>query len=215
MATTLHQPPSTKPSARAAAAGAVRDGARTALRFARPEDAAEFLALLDRSREHLAPWMPRAARAGERGMQARFRRMLPPQATRGGRRRLLVCARDDGRIVGVASLSGIEEWPNLDCRIGYWLGAGEPGKGLMRDAVAALVDHAFADLGLHRITASIMPTNRRSIALVQALGFVREGVARGLVEIDGAWRDHEVWSVLSSEWRGGALDRTNAGPRRA
>lgn len=207
--------PSTKPTAREAAAGAVRNGTRAMLRFARPEDGPEFLALLERSRAHLAPWMPRVARGDARSFDARFRRMLAPAATSDGRRRLLACARDDGRIVGVASLSGIEPWPHLDCRIGYWLGTGETGKGLMRDAVAALVDHAFEDLALHRVAANILPTNRRSIALVESLRFIHEGLARGLVEIDGAWRDHEVWAVLSGEWRSGTLDRSNSAPRRA
>jgi type II secretory pathway component PulJ len=59
------------------------------------------------------------------------------------------------------------------------------------------------------VAANILPANRRSIALVEALGFAREGLLRGLIEIDGAWRDHECWSVLSTEWRGGALDRTS------
>jgi hypothetical protein len=74
--------------------------------------------------------------------------------------------------------------------------------------LAALVDHAFEDRGLHRVAANIIPHNNRSIALVRALGFTREGVLRGLIEIDGAWRDHECWSVLSTEWREGTLDRS-------
>ncbi|MEY2714909.1 MAG: hypothetical protein RIT24_1252, partial [Planctomycetota bacterium] len=49
--------------------------------------------------------------------------------------------------------------------------------------------------------------------LVRALGFTREGVLRGLIEIDGAWRDHECWSVLSTEWRGGKLNRSADAPR--
>lgn len=201
-------PPTTRPSARESAEGVVRIGARSLLRYARETDGTEFMAMLSRSREHLAPWMPRTARGSEPSFGKRFARMLRPECESRGRLRLLVCARDDGRIVGVASLGGISEWPSLDCHIGYWLAAGEPGKGLMRDAVAALVDHAFEERGLHRIAANIIPHNNRSIALVRALGFTREGVLRGLIEIDGAWRDHECWSVLSTEWRGGALDRT-------
>jgi ribosomal-protein-alanine N-acetyltransferase len=76
--------------------------------------------------------------------------------------------------------------------------------------VSALVDHAFEERGLHRVAANIIPHNNRSIALVRALGFTREGLLRGLIEIDGAWRDHECWSVLSTDWRGGALDRSAA-----
>jgi ribosomal-protein-alanine N-acetyltransferase len=209
-------PPLTaKPSAQQHADGVVRVGARTLLRFARQDDGPAFLDLLARSREHLTPWMPRTARSGERGTANRFARMLRPTSDSGGRLRLLVCARDDQRIVGVASLSAIADWPNLDCHAGYWLGAGETGKGLMRDALAALLDHAFEERRLHRVAANILPANRRSRALVSALGFTREGVARGLVEIDGAWRDHEVWSILSTDWRGGALDRTSEPEARA
>lgn len=208
-------PPLTmKPSAREQADGVVRIGARTLLRYARDTDGTAFIAMLSHSREHLAPWMPRTARGSEPSFGRRFARMLHPECVSNGRRRLLVCARDDGRMVGVASLGSIGEWPSLDCHIGYWLAAGEPGKGLMRDAVAALVDHAFEDLGLHRVAANIIPHNNRSIALVRALGFTREGILRGLIEIDGVWRDHECWSILSTEWRGGALDCANgAGAR--
>ena len=206
-------PLSTKPSARDAAEGVVRVGTRTVLRFAREGDGDAFIAMLSRSREHLAPWMPRTARGGEPGFATRFKRMLRPLADDGHRLRLLACARDDGRIIGVVSLGGISQWPNLDCHTGYWLGAGETGHGLMRDAVAALIDHAFEERALHRVAANILPANRRSIALVRALGFTREGVLRGLLEIDGAWRDHECWSLLSTEWRGGKLDRSADAPR--
>jgi len=204
---------STKPSAREKSDGVARIGTKTLLRFANDADGRDFIAMLSRSREHLAPWMPRTARGTEPGFATRFKRMLRPQAEEGGRVRLLVCARDDGRIVGVVSLGGISHWPGLDCHTGYWLGEGEPGKGLMRDALSALMDHAFEDRSIHRVAANILPTNRRSLALVRALGFIREGVLRGLIEIDGAWRDHDCWSMLSTEWRGGKLDRSADAPK--
>jgi len=203
-------PLSLKPTARERSDGIVRVGAKTVLRFANDSDGKAFIAMLSRSREHLAPWMPRTARGTEPGFANRFKRMLPPQCDDGSRLRVLVCARDDGRMVGVASLGGIAPWPSLDCHTGYWLAAGEPGKGLMRDAIAALLDHAFEDRCLHRVAANILPANRRSLALVRALGFTRDGVMRGLIEIDGAWRDHECWSILSTEWRDGRLDRTRS-----
>ncbi|MEY3027366.1 MAG: hypothetical protein RLZZ238_2263 [Planctomycetota bacterium] len=197
--------PSEKPGARDRAEGVVRIGARTLLRFARESDGPAFIDMLERSRAHLAPWMPRTARGTEVGFATRFKRMLLPHADTGARLRLLVCAKDDGRMVGVASLGGIAEWPSLDCHCGYWLAEGETGRGLMRDAVAALLDHAFEDRGLHRVAANILPANRRSITLVRALGFTREGLLRGLIEIDGLWRDHECWSMLTEDWRGGAF----------
>ncbi|MEY5061272.1 MAG: hypothetical protein RIS45_1193 [Planctomycetota bacterium] len=213
MAVNVIPPLSTKPTARERSDGIVRIGATTVLRFANESDGKAFIAMLSRSREHLAPWMPRTARGSEPSFANRFKRMLRPQADDGARLRLLACAKDDGRMVGVVSLGGIAPWPSLDCHTGYWLAEGEPGKGLMRDALAALLDHAFEERCLHRVAANILPANRRSIALVRALGFTREGVLRGLIEIDGAWRDHECWALLSTEWRGGRLDRSADAPR--
>jgi [ribosomal protein S5]-alanine N-acetyltransferase len=214
-------PLSEKPSARDRADGVLRVGQRTVLRFARKGDAREFLALIEDSREHLAPWMPRSARASDQTLAGKFARMLPPECDTPKKLRVLVCAReaDDagpaGRIVGVVSLGSISEWPQLAATSGYWLGAGETGKGFMRDALASMLDIAFEEKKLHRVVAAIMPANRRSHAVAEALGFTKEGVARGLIEVDGAWRDHVVWAVLSTEWRGGALDRTGeAGARR-
>lgn len=206
-------PLSTKPTARERSDGIVRVGSATVLRFAREDDGRPFIDMLSRSREHLAPWMPRTARGSEPSFANRFKRMLRPESDDGNRLRLLVCARDDGRMVGVVSLGGIAPWPSLDCHTGYWLAAGETGKGLMRDAVASMIDHAFEERCLHRVAANILSANRRSLALVRGLGFTREGVLRGLIEIDGAWRDHECWSVLSTEWRGGKLDRSADAPR--
>ena len=213
MAAPAVPPPSSKPTARERSDGVVRVGAATILRFANDADGRAFIDMLSRSREHLAPWMPRTARGSEPSFANRFKRMLRPQSDDGVRLRLLACARDDGRIVGVVSLGGIAPWPSLDCHTGYWLAAGETGKGLMRDAVASLIDHAFEDRCLHRVAANILSANRRSLALVRALGFTREGVLRGLIEIDGAWRDHECWSVLSTEWRAGRLDRSADAPK--
>lgn len=221
MASPAFPPLSDKPSARDRAAGVLRVGQRTLLRFARQDDAREFLAMIKRSREHLAPWMPRSARASDETLAGKFERMLPPACNTPTKLRVLICAREAdasgpaGRMVGVVSLGNMSEWPQLAATTGYWLGAGETGKGFMRDALASMLDIAFEEKKLHRVVANILPANRRSHAVAEALGFTREGIARGLVEIDGEWRDHVVWSVLSTEWRAGKLDRTGlAGARR-
>ena len=57
------------------------------------------------------------------------------------------------------------------------------------------------ELGLHRLEANVQPGNRRSIALVEGLGFRREGKVRGFLKIGNRWRDHERWALLKYEWR--------------
>lgn len=49
------------------------------------------------------------------------------------------------------------------------------GAGYGRDAVALLVDHGFADLGLQRITLYTFPENQRAQRAFQAVGFRRVG----------------------------------------
>jgi ribosomal-protein-alanine N-acetyltransferase len=189
-------------------------GERTLLRAGTAADWREYRAVMRRSATHLRPWMPRRPGRAMMGAAEVFRRLLDPAAA-GGAVRFLICARDDGRIVGSCSIGGAAPWPSLACHIGYWLDANETGKGYMRDAIAALVDHAVRDRRLHRVVANIMPHNARSRAVVRALGFRREGLLRGLIQIDGAWRDHECWAILADEWRARARRAaTSAGAKR-
>ena len=59
--------------------------------------------------------------------------------------------------------------------IGYILAPAQQGRGLMTEAVAALVAYCFGELAVHRIEALIHPDNTASIRLVERLGFLCEG----------------------------------------
>lgn len=84
--------------------------------------------------------------------------------------------RDGGAYVGRIDLHSFDfEAPR--CEIGYVGDQRLQGQGLMREAVRAVLDLGFA-LGLVRIHAHCDALNQRSIAFVQSLGFVQEGVMR-------------------------------------
>jgi ribosomal-protein-alanine N-acetyltransferase len=70
----------------------------------------------------------------------------------------------------------------------------------MTEGLALVLDHAFGDLGFHRLEANIQPGNTASAALVSKLGFRKEGFSPRYLFIDGDWRDHDRWAVLSDEW---------------
>ncbi|MEV6383088.1 GNAT family protein [Streptomyces sp. NPDC051773] len=108
-----------------------------------------------------------------------------------------VTKRDDDHVIGFAriGLSGVQAG-----KLGYAIAAKEWGRGYATDAARALVTYAFKEIGLHRITAAIGPDNAASIAVVQQLGFAREGVLRDHVFTNGAWRDSVLFSVLAHEW---------------
>lgn len=85
-------------------------------------------------------------------------------------------------------------------KLGYALRRDQWGKGYATDATQTMITFGFQDLGLHRISAAIDPTNTSSIAVVKRLGFQREGRIRDHVHTNGTWRDSLLYSLLSHEW---------------
>ncbi|MEJ3745252.1 GNAT family protein [Actinomycetes bacterium KLBMP 9797] len=63
-----------------------------------------------------------------------------------------------------------------------------------------MVNFAFGELGLHRVSAAIGPENAASISVAQRLGMRYEGRIRDHVYTNGAWRDSLLYSILEHEW---------------
>jgi len=92
--------------------------------------------------------------------------------------RLTWAALEGGELVGTVGLHAVADGA---AEIGYWLAPSARGRGLMREAAAAVVDHGFrasAGLGLVRIGWRAYAGNTGSAAVARALGFRFEGVAR-------------------------------------
>lgn len=105
----------------------------------------------------------------------------------------------DNVLVGACNLSDIRPGSASSAQIGYWIGTPHHRRGYGQAAVEAVLRFAFGHLGLHRVEAAVQDDNIASIRLLEGLGFTREGVARGLLKIDGAWRDHARYARLSSD----------------
>ncbi len=104
-------------------------------------------------------------------------------------------------VIGHLRLSQIARGPFHNAMLGYAIDPEHEGQGLMREALdAALADAFGARVGLHRVQANVRPENQRSLALLERLGFVREGLARQYLFIDGAWRDHVMTARLNPHW---------------
>ncbi len=109
-----------------------------------------------------------------------------------------VCDTASDAIVGIINLNNIIRGSFLSCTLGYYAGLPYAGQGFMRDGLVQLIEHAFTTMGLHRLEANIQPDNARSIRLVEYCGFVREGLSRDYLFIDGQWRDHERWALVDA-----------------
>jgi ribosomal-protein-alanine N-acetyltransferase len=180
---------------RGTSGGAGRAAARIVLRSPTAADAAAFLASVHASRRLHRPWVyPPQTRAE---FLQYLDRMAGP-----GQQAFLVCRRDSGALVGVVNLTNVILGSFCSGYLGYYAFSGHEGQGLMREALQAVVRHAFRSLKLHRLEANIQPANAPSIALVRACGFAREGYSPRYLKIGGRWRDHERWAITREDWAG-------------
>ncbi len=98
----------------------------------------------------------------------------------------------DGRILGCVTLNTIVRGPFRSASVGYWIDAEEAGRGLASAAVANLCKIADEALDLHRIEASVLPTNVVSQRVLAKNGFEQIGFARDYLHIDGRWQDCQI-----------------------
>lgn len=115
-----------------------------------------------------------------------------------------------GRLIGQISLGAISYGSMRSGTAGYWIDQGHAGRGLTPLAVCMLADWAmFCDSGplLHRIEIDIVPTNHRSRSVARKVGAVHEGIRRQYMYIQGEWKDHESYSLLSTDAPSGFVAR--------
>ena len=113
---------------------------------------------------------------------------------------LLVPRHGEDRVIGRVALGGVLRGAFQNAYLGYWIDAAHQGQGLMPEAVRAATTFAFSGAGLHRVQAAVMPSNTRSLRVLEKVGYRREGVARAYLSIAGAWEDHVLFAVTADEW---------------
>jgi [ribosomal protein S5]-alanine N-acetyltransferase len=165
---------------------------RVALRLLARSDRDEFLRLAADSRELHRPWTYPPERPEQ--FDELFARSRRDDCVC-----LLACLRDGGDIVGVLILSQIVRGAFQSAYLGYYAHERHARQGLMREAMAQTVAHAFGPLGLHRLEANIQPGNLASIALARSAGFRLEGFSPRYLLIGGQWRDHERYALTADD----------------
>lgn len=108
----------------------------------------------------------------------------------------------DGATVGDLALYLHDDGARAE--IGFTLATRHQGKGYAREAAAALVDALFEHTDVHRVEASLDPSNIASMRVLEAIGMQYECIARGAFEWRGEWVDDLRYSMLASErkaWR--------------
>lgn len=110
-----------------------------------------------------------------------------------------VVLKDSDELIGKCTLFQFSA-QNRRAEIGYILNRAHWGKGVMSEVCGELLRHAFEDLGLHRLEADTDPANAASIALLERLGFCREGYFPERWYVGETWHDSIMFGLLRSRW---------------
>ncbi|WP_188067080.1 GNAT family N-acetyltransferase [Brevibacillus brevis] len=104
------------------------------------------------------------------------------------------------RPIGITSLIQIDlKNRNAECIIDigekeYW------GKGYGREALKLLLDYAFLEMNLHRVSLRVFSFNEKAIKLYDRLGFKQEGISRQFLFREGKWHDLVHMGILQEEY---------------
>jgi ribosomal-protein-alanine N-acetyltransferase len=81
--------------------------------------------------------------------------------------------------------------------VGYALHPSHWGKGIMQEAMRAVLDYGFNTLRLHSMEANVNPANDASIKLLERNNFVREAYYKENYFFNGRFLDTAIYSLLA------------------
>jgi ribosomal-protein-alanine N-acetyltransferase len=174
------------------------EGDGICLRPPRATDYAEWRELRAASRSFLQPWEP--TWPSDDLSRAAFRRRLQAYSRdrdAGLAYPFFVFRTADDALTGGITLSNVRRGVAQMGSIGYWCGRPFTRQGHTLAAVKALCDWSFRTLALHRLEAACIPDNAPSRHLLSKAGFEEEGYAKAYLKINGVWRDHVLFGLLS------------------
>ena len=160
-----------------------------------PDEDVELFALVEANRDRLRPWMLWEPTTRTPADVREFIQRSLASETDSEANGIWV----DGVLAGSIGLS-VDVMANSG-EIGYWLGSGFEGRGVITRACRRFFDFGFDELGLHRLELCAAVQNERSRAVARRLGMTEEGVARHGSRVHDGYLDLALYGILEDEWR--------------
>ncbi|WP_350349465.1 GNAT family N-acetyltransferase [Agromyces sp. G08B096] len=126
------------------------------------------------------------------------------------------------RVVGTASLQVVDAmgqmhvdpgpWRGAEAELGYLVDPSHAGRGFATAIAGAMLDLAFGELGVHRVTAGCFADNSASWRVMEKLGMRREqhGVQDSW-HAELGWVDGYTYAMLAEEWQRSRRTATGEG----
>ena len=177
-------------------------GKRVFLRPPKRRDAIKWQKLRLSSKSFLSPWEPSwDASSCSRRAFMRYLKNSSYLANIDRSYSFLIFKEEDKDLIGGVNVFNIRRGVSQSASLGYWIGKRFAKKGYMSEALEILLPSLFIDLRLNRIEAATLKNNTASRSLLEKSGFLKEGICRSYLKINGKWQDHILYSLLSEEYK--------------
>jgi ribosomal-protein-serine acetyltransferase len=105
----------------------------------------------------------------------------------------------NGKIAGSVGFHSLD-LSHKNGSMGYMLGEEYTGKGIMIKSVKSLINFAFTELDLNRISIRCATANKKSRAIPEKLGFKLEGIIEQNEWLYDHFVDHAQYAMLRENW---------------
>lgn len=107
--------------------------------------------------------------------------------------------KETNRPIGSVYLRDIDKNHN-SAEYGIFIGEEDSrGKGYGTKAAEIFVNHMFEKLKLHRIFLRVLAGNDSAYRSYEKIGFIKEGIARDMIRVDGKYEDVIFMSIINQK----------------
>jgi len=110
-----------------------------------------------------------------------------------------ITLKETGEVIGGSGIHSIN-WDHRRAEVGYLIRRQDRNKGYATEVVKALLDYAFNELKLNKISAKMYAVNEVSAKVVEKCGFKLEGTFRKELYKDGIYHDELRYGLLRKEF---------------
>lgn len=104
-------------------------------------------------------------------------------------------------IIGVVRLKYID-WISRNAELGLYIGEDKyRSRGLGKEALKLLLNYAFMEINLHKITLTVLDYNVSAINLYKSCGFTKEGLLREQFWVNGKYENVLLMGLLRNEYK--------------
>jgi ribosomal-protein-alanine N-acetyltransferase len=174
-------------------------GTNVTLRNLTPADAQKLLEYYNKNKKHLEPFEPTkdvgfyTIENQRKLLNKNYREFLNGVTVELG-------IFKEKRLIGKIKLSRILHGSFKNGMLGYSIDEEEEGKGYMKESVRLFLKYAFHECELHRVEASALIDNEKSIGVLTGCGFKMLGVNEKYLLINGKWKDHATYYILKEDF---------------